>query len=282
MGRVAKHHRRAAGFPLLLGDLAHGRALRVDLVGAIHVRPAILFTQFDLVDLLGLHIVAQEVDAMVEAPQLARRRMPGVADQVAQAAGKDGALLAVRRNAQQCGVFGIAFVAGIAGAAHAQVQHAVRAEGHRAVRVLARVGQVADQHLEFAQAAILLDVGHEQLLDRYQIQLVVADRQAVCAGAVGHRDRFAVGAAVIVGVAQQQHVALVTAAHIDVAAGRDGDDAGVFQAGCERAHREAGRRLECTDPLGRRFDLVGLPDVDLGGELGAVALLGGGGAEHEA
>ena len=54
----------------------------------------------------------------------------------------------------------------------------------------------ADQGLmALVQAPVGLDVGHEQLLDGDQVQLVVADRQAVGAGAVGDRDRRAVGAA---------------------------------------------------------------------------------------
>ncbi len=147
VGGVAQHHRRAMRFPVFLADVALRCALRIDAAGAVDVRPAILFAQFELVDFLGLLVVAQEVNAVVHAPQLASARVPVETDGVAQAAGEDAALLAVGRRAQQGGIFRIAFVAGIAGRAGADVQHAVGTKSQRAVGMLTGVRQVADEQL---------------------------------------------------------------------------------------------------------------------------------------
>jgi hypothetical protein len=221
---------------------------------------------------------------MVEAPQFAGLRLPAEADGVAQAGGKDGALLAVRRDAQDGRIFRVALIADVAGAAHAQVQHAVGAEGDGAVRMLAGIRQVADQQFQLAQAAVAEDVGDEQFLDRDEVQLVVADCQAVRAGAAGHGDRRAVGLAVAVGIAQQQHVALVAPAQVDVAVGRDGQDAGVFQAGGIGGDGEPGRGFQRRDARRGGLDLGWLEDGGGDGDVGAVSLLGGsgGGDAHQA
>ena len=278
MGGVAQHHRGAARLPLLLADLAHRSALRVDVAAAVDVRPAVHLAHLDLVDLFLLLVVAEEIDAVVEGPQLAGLGMPVEADGVAQARSEDAALLAVRRDAQDGGVLGIALVAGIAGAAHGEIQHAVRPKGDSAVRVLAGIRQVTHQQFEIAQAAVGLDVGHEQFLDGDEVELVVLDCHAVRAGTVGHFDRRAVGLAVAVRVLQQQHVALVAPADVDVAIRRHRDDAGVLQARGEGRDGKARRRLDAAHALGSGLDLGRLEDVRRGREAGPVTLLGTGGA----
>src|SRR5689334_16339479 len=83
---VAQHHGFALRTPLLLGDAAGRRALRIDAVLAIDMRPAVLLAAHDVVQLLRLLVVAEEIDAMIEAPQLAGLRLPIEANGVAQAA----------------------------------------------------------------------------------------------------------------------------------------------------------------------------------------------------
>lgn len=91
VSRVAQDHRFADRGPLLLGHLALRRALRVDPVLAPDVGPAIKLALDDVVELLRLDLIAQEIHALVHAPELAGRRVPIEADGVAQATGKDGA-----------------------------------------------------------------------------------------------------------------------------------------------------------------------------------------------
>src|SRR4051812_208797 len=108
MGGVANNHRLALVAPLLLGDAPDWRALRVEVALAMHMWPAILLALFELVQLLGLHLIPQEIDAMIEPPKLTGLGVPVIANSVAQPGGENGARFAIRADPQHCGVFRIA------------------------------------------------------------------------------------------------------------------------------------------------------------------------------
>lgn len=154
VGGVAEHHGLACRRPLLFADLPWRGALGIHPVLAPDVGPTILLSFLNAVELLGLLIVAQVVDAVIHPPQLPRFGVPSKADGVPQAAGKDGPALAIRRGPQQRRMLGIGLVARVTGRAHADVEHLIRAKGQRAVGVLTAIGQVVDDPFLWTQRAV--------------------------------------------------------------------------------------------------------------------------------
>lgn len=109
---------------------------------------AVLLAFLDVVKSLGLDLVAQEIDAVVETPELAGARFPIESNGVAQAVGEDGPALAIGRGAQDGRVLWVRVVASVACRTSADVQHAIRSERQRAVGMLTGVWKVADEHLQ--------------------------------------------------------------------------------------------------------------------------------------
>ncbi|MCU1187019.1 fimbria/pilus outer membrane usher protein [Stenotrophomonas maltophilia] len=179
VGCVAEHHGLACRRPLLFADLPWRCALGIHPVLAPDVGPTILLSFLNAVELLGLLIVAQVVDAVIHPPQLPRFGVPSKADGVPQAAGKDGPALAIRRGPQQRRMLGIGLVARVTGRAHADVEHPIGAKGQRAVGVLTAIGQVVDDPSLGTQRAVRVYGGAIHVVGRGDIQLPVGDGQPV-------------------------------------------------------------------------------------------------------
>lgn len=92
-------------------------------------------------------------------------------------------------------------------------------------------------------------------------------------GSVGHHLGRCVELAIVVGVFQQQDVALITPGHVDVAARRHGDDAGILQPGCERLDLKACRNFQPSHLTRTGVHLVRLECVHLRRHVGTVPLL---------
>jgi hypothetical protein len=85
-------YRHALGRATVLWrQVADRRQLRVETGLAVHMRPTVLLPLFKLVELFGLDLVAEKVDAVIEAPEFAGLALPFEADRVAQAGRKDDA-----------------------------------------------------------------------------------------------------------------------------------------------------------------------------------------------
>src|SRR5439155_14207189 len=105
-------------------------------------RPPILLSLLDVVQLLGLLVIAEPVDAVVHPEELTGSRTPVEADGVAQARGEDRSRFSVRRHPQDGRALRGGFVAGIAGAADREVKVFIRSHADRPVRMLPAIRQV--------------------------------------------------------------------------------------------------------------------------------------------
>ena len=103
-------------------------------------------------------------------------------------------------------------------------------------------------------------------------------------GAIEHGLRRAIRFAIAITIPEQQHIALITATHINASVIAHGEDACILEPGRKGLDGKALRQLQASDALWRRINFVWLEDVSADGHIGAVALLGGsrrGGTQRE-
>ena len=154
----------------------------------------------------------------------------------------------------------------------------VRADDDHPVRVLAAVGEVAEEVLERGEPAVVEDPGPVEVLDGHEVDRLAVDGDPVHPRPAGD-DLLAVGHAVAVLVLEEHDVADRAAGDVDAAVARDGHHARVDEVAREHAHLEPGREAEPGDPVRRGLELAGLDDVgdDLDvGVLGVLELVGRG------
>lgn len=85
--------------------------------------------------------------------------------------------------------------------------------------------------------------------------------------------RFGVQTTVFVGIFQQQHVALIPTRDVNSPIRSHGDDPGILKALRQGAHVEAAGHLQGLNTLGRRVDLGRFERVNVGLDVGSIALL---------
>ena len=153
---------------------------RVGHVAAVAVRKAEIHAGARrVVELVGRHVVAHVVCAVVGEPELLRARVPVEADAVADAARVDLAL-AARGEAADRAVF-ILRLAYVAGGADADVEQAVRPEPDRLVAVMRMVRQIAgdDRRLGRILQVALDRVVARDAADLRDVERAVAEGDAV-------------------------------------------------------------------------------------------------------
>ena len=243
MGRVAEHRRLAPVPPLVEPDAFRRVETRVELALAVDVGPAVLLAFLDEVQLLHLLVVAEPVDAVIEAVQRAGRRMPAEADGVAQARREDLSRLAVEARLEDGGVLRVRLVALVAGGADLDVEHPVRPDRERAVLVLAGVRQVVDDPPEVAEGAVRQDIGHVHVPGGDHVGFAGVDRDPMHVRA-GRHGLHGLGASVAVLVLEHDDVADRPPAGVDGAVLAHREPARVDEAVGEDGDVEAGRQLE--------------------------------------
>ena len=195
-----------------------------------------------------LLVVAQPVDAMIEAVEGAAFRLKTVADRIAKTGGEDAPVGAVRVHDGDRRILLIGLGAGIAGRSDRDIELAVRAELDHAVRMLTAFGKAVGNQFQFAQRAVFGPRRAIDVVDGHQIDRVAVDLDAVHILLFG--DSLAlVGLAVAIRVAQHQDIALVAAGDIERAVFGDFHHSGILDITREDVDRKALRQSEAVHAL---------------------------------
>jgi hypothetical protein len=248
---VLQHRGAARLCPRSIGERLGRTVGRVGLAVLVDVRPAVPAARLDPVQFLPLLVVAKPVDAMVEPPEVPGFRVPTEADGIAEAARVDGAARAIGPHAQYGRVLLTGLVAGVAGGADGDVQPAVGPERERTVRVLTGLRQVIHQDAQRAERAVRPTVGHEDLVDRHEVEAVAPQGEPMRHRAPGDYT-LGVRAAVAILVAEHDHVAWLTLRDVHRAVGSHRYHPRVLHALGPFRDGEAWRRLQRRDARGGR------------------------------
>jgi hypothetical protein len=191
---------------------------------------------------------------MIHSPKLFRLRVPGKANGIAQSAGEHLSSLPVETGAKQGSGLLAGLLTRVACASHADVQHAVRADRQRPVRVLAAVGQIAHDLLQLAEGPVLLPVRNKNLLDSCEVRPVPVERNTMQV-LFGCDYRLTVGLPIAIRVPKHQTVAGLPPCDVNGPVLSDRDDSRLAQCLGEGVNAKPRRYFQLQNRVSGQIDL---------------------------